>query len=152
MMQDPSRYKSPDEQVRAVATAAAKALTGTDEVAKGVWRHLPMEGEMFEMTPAEAAEVDSQDSHCDECRKTQIHDGVKLRTCKDCGVMKYCSVECQRKGWKMHKLLCKGLKEIAEQGDQAASLPIGPFEEEARVINPLLRTRKVSSEKISLEN
>merc|ERR1711924_404177 len=35
---------------------------------------------------------------------------VKLSLCSRCGVVKYCSRECQRADWDMHKAFCKSTR------------------------------------------
>ncbi|KAL3688449.1 hypothetical protein R1sor_014758 [Riccia sorocarpa] len=55
---------------------------------------------------------------CAQCSRA----GVKLR-CKDCSSVYYCDRECQKKGWKVHKPICKRIvaleKEAAGGGDEA---------------------------------
>jgi hypothetical protein len=36
--------------------------------------------------------------------------------CKRCGIVFYCSLECQKSSWKEHKLVCKSTKDKLEQG------------------------------------
>ncbi|KAJ7044717.1 hypothetical protein C8F04DRAFT_1249973 [Mycena alexandri] len=50
---------------------------------------------------------------CYECNNSGPAD-TKLRTCSRCRVARYCSPECQRKNWKLHKLSCNDHKAIIE--------------------------------------
>lgn len=43
---------------------------------------------------------------CNACYKMGGK-GVKLMKCKGCGLVRYCSVECQKEDWKAHKEICK---------------------------------------------
>ena len=42
---------------------------------------------------------------CNKCRKCAL--GQKLKRCTACQNAHYCSVDCQRKDWKKHKVYCK---------------------------------------------
>lgn len=42
---------------------------------------------------------------CQTCKKCAL--GAKLKRCSKCQSAKYCSIDCQRKGWKAHKKVCK---------------------------------------------
>ena len=44
---------------------------------------------------------------CANCGKTDGEDGVKLRNCTACLLVKYCGVDCQRAHRKQHKKACK---------------------------------------------
>ncbi|KKP07740.1 hypothetical protein THAR02_00128 [Trichoderma harzianum] len=43
---------------------------------------------------------------CNTCGKTEQLDGLKLKKCKGCMKISYCSTECQRQDWKQHKREC----------------------------------------------
>lgn len=43
---------------------------------------------------------------CNVCGLTQKMDGNKLMNCGNCRLVKYCSVQCQKKDWKSHKPVC----------------------------------------------
>ncbi|KAL7905645.1 hypothetical protein GGI35DRAFT_460121 [Trichoderma velutinum] len=43
---------------------------------------------------------------CNTCGKTEQLDGPKLKKCKGCMKISYCSTECQRADWKQHKREC----------------------------------------------
>ena len=45
---------------------------------------------------------------CASCGIAEI-DEIKLKTCTDCKLVRYCSVECQKKHWPQHKRACKKL-------------------------------------------
>jgi len=48
----------------------------------------------------------------------------KLRTCAACGVVRYCSPECQKKDWKEgHRVACAQIKEENKRG--VRSIPVG---------------------------
>lgn len=34
-------------------------------------------------------------------------EGEKLKRCSKCKVVKYCSAECQREDWALHKAVCR---------------------------------------------
>lgn len=44
---------------------------------------------------------------CDECGKKEEVDGVHLKACKSCMLVKYCNADCQRNNWPKHKKACK---------------------------------------------
>mmetsp|Transcript_11826 Transcript_11826/g.27762 ORF Transcript_11826/g.27762 Transcript_11826/m.27762 type:complete len:306 (+) Transcript_11826:123-1040(+) len=53
---------------------------------------------------------------CANCGKQESSDAVRLKICKACRSVKYCSVGCQRAHWKQHKAACKKLaKELEEE-------------------------------------
>lgn len=41
-------------------------------------------------------------------------DGPGIKKCGQCQLVRYCSVECQRKDWPNHKLICSKKKELME--------------------------------------
>ena len=43
---------------------------------------------------------------CANCGKAEVDD-VKLKKCGGCGLVKYCSIECQKNHWPQHKRECK---------------------------------------------
>ena len=45
---------------------------------------------------------------CALCGKTEseLATGEKLRKCGGCGVVRYCSGECQKTAWRVHKKVC----------------------------------------------
>eukprot|EP00004_Rigifila_ramosa_P022593 TRINITY_DN6189_c0_g1_i2.p1 TRINITY_DN6189_c0_g1~~TRINITY_DN6189_c0_g1_i2.p1 ORF type:complete len:308 (-),score=64.76 TRINITY_DN6189_c0_g1_i2:280-1167(-) len=52
-----------------------------------------------------------------------MRSGVPLKSCSGCRIALYCSVECQRKAWKAHKLECKGAAK-AESKAAPAEVPL----------------------------
>lgn len=40
----------------------------------------------------------------------------KMKMCKSCKLVRYCSIECQKKDWGIHKLLCKDINTAKESG------------------------------------
>lgn len=139
MLKDPTRYKSPDARVRAVAASGTKALIGSDDIAKVSWEHSPCKSQgidLVSMSPAEAKGYECEDECCDSCNKSRKRNDVELRACGGCGVIKYCSEDCQYDGWKVHRKVCKELKKIVEGGKEAGNLPLDVFEEKARELSP----------------
>ena len=51
-------------------------------------------------------DIESDAHHCQKCWKEKSDDSTKLLTCSGCHIAKYCSVECQRADWKVHKKVC----------------------------------------------
>ncbi|CAD5226138.1 unnamed protein product [Bursaphelenchus xylophilus] len=51
------------------------------------------------------------DSYCSECLKEPELQG-KLFQCSGCNFVKYCSKECQKMGWTLHKSECKRLQKV----------------------------------------
>ncbi len=47
---------------------------------------------------------------CAECSTRHGQGGGALLQCSSCQDRKYCSVECQKKHWKLHKKLCQAGK------------------------------------------
>ncbi|PHH85901.1 hypothetical protein CDD83_11023 [Cordyceps sp. RAO-2017] len=48
-----------------------------------------------------------QTDRCRSCGKEKASDGGALKKCTKCLQVKYCSVECQKKDWKKHRIECK---------------------------------------------
>ena len=46
---------------------------------------------------------------CGNCTAKQAGDGGALRLCGRCKVRKYCSRDCQKEHWKLHKWVCQEL-------------------------------------------
>lgn len=67
-------------------------------------------------TPALSAEQ-KKELTCGMCL-SPAKDGEKLKLCANCGTARYCSTECQKKGWKLHKPECEkitGMKKVADR-------------------------------------
>lgn len=50
-------------------------------------------------------DIDMEFNACQTCKKKDI----KLSRCASCGLVKYCSKECQRANWKEHKDICSNV-------------------------------------------
>ncbi|PPQ91624.1 hypothetical protein CVT25_012805 [Psilocybe cyanescens] len=44
---------------------------------------------------------------CQNCGKSRLEEGVTLSKCSGCKIALYCSKDCQRAGWPVHKTTCK---------------------------------------------
>eukprot|EP00898_Chlorokybus_atmophyticus_P008090 jgi/Chlat1/8282/Chrsp78S07708 len=68
-------------------------------------------GELLFSQPAYAAALDAcnQSSRCDACARPES-DGVSLKRCSGCKLTYYCSAQCQRLAWTVHKLECPLLR------------------------------------------
>ncbi len=61
---------------------------------------------------------------CSSCGKAEIDD-IKLKKCKDCDLVKYCSDDCQENHWEQHEEACRKWKaklrddELFEQPDES---------------------------------
>ena len=53
-------------------------------------------------------------SKCNSCYKKIGTEGVALKKCGACKCVAYCSLECQKSDWKMHKKSCKQMKVASE--------------------------------------
>jgi hypothetical protein len=70
-------------------------------------------------SPTRTKKCDGEDatSHCcAECGSV-AGEGLTLKACKACMLVKYCNAECQRKHWSKHKKPCK--QRVAELRDEA---------------------------------
>ena len=52
-----------------------------------------------------------QNKHCENCLQTTS----SLKVCSGCQLVKYCSTECQKAHWKIHKRLCKSQRPATEE-------------------------------------
>ncbi|KAK9899883.1 hypothetical protein P389DRAFT_5134 [Cystobasidium minutum MCA 4210] len=57
-------------------------------------------------------------THCADCYKA----GLKHKRCSGCLVAYYCSVECQKKGWTLHKTECKERQNEQKEWDAALAI------------------------------
>lgn len=55
------------------------------------------------------------------CCKKEAGEGKTLRRCAGCQTAAYCSIECQKADWKVHKELCKMEKSRANMAKEAAA-------------------------------
>lgn len=51
-------------------------------------------------------------NQCNCCAKK--NDGIELKVCSKCKMVSYCSLECQKKDWKLHKSQCKAPNEFKD--------------------------------------
>ncbi|ORY46555.1 hypothetical protein BCR33DRAFT_131025 [Rhizoclosmatium globosum] len=55
-------------------------------------------------------------SECSCCGVVVGAGDPKMKTCSRCGLVGYCSKDCQLSGWKDHKVVCRSTKEL-KNGD-----------------------------------
>ena len=68
------------------------------------------------------ATVEQAKSACGECGQARKDDHLRLLKCGQCRVLRYCTEECQRENWKVHKGLCHLIKAWADEtADTAGS-------------------------------
>lgn len=62
-------------------------------------------------TSRNVIEIEFMKAHqeCGHCHLKKGAAGVSLKRCMHCRVVHYCSAECQRQDWRLHKLLCSHL-------------------------------------------
>lgn len=48
----------------------------------------------------------SSEEFCNGCGRWKVANNLQLRQCSRCQVARFCSIECQTKGWSKHKLVC----------------------------------------------
>lgn len=63
--------------------------------------------------------IPSDSAQCNSCRKTQIQLPNPLKRCAKCKSQWYCSRECQKSDWKIHKKLCGDTRVEPESGKNA---------------------------------
>ena len=76
---------------------------------------------------------------CVQCGKAGAE-----KTCSACKVESYCSIDCQKKAWKLHKPLCKKPEEREEDGGKEYILT---KEDQDSLIN-IIRTQFVDISKV----
>ena len=92
---DPESYAKSIENEK-VQLSDSESLSGSDEKALKKVTKTTEDKEVTETTK-------ESKRHCTNC-------GIKvsdMKRCADCGKVKYCSRECQKKHWKIHKADCK---------------------------------------------
>lgn len=68
------------------------------------------------------ADTSATEAKCANCAKLQS-DSVNLKSCAKCHATKYCSRECQKTHWKVHKKVCASFAQPT--GSQSSSEPAG---------------------------
>lgn len=63
------------------------------------------------------SQEEKKELKCGKCFK-QAQDGEKLHLCSACKTIRYCSPECQKSAWKIHKIECKKLVGMKKIGDR----------------------------------
>ncbi len=53
---------------------------------------------------------------CGNCKLKEPIGGEKFKACQRCMFIRYCSRECQRAHWKVHKQVCKNITKIVQTG------------------------------------
>lgn len=66
--------------------------------------------------PKKASKGVAKTGWCRVCKKRNLL-AADMFTCSACGLVKYCSRECQRKDWEKHKEACKNLCSLKKQID-----------------------------------
>jgi len=82
---------------------------------------------------------------CTYCRQIEGREGQKLRLCSGCGLVPYCSRECQKTHWPQHKQACKE----EEKNQQAGQHPIsatGPLR--LHLANPSTEVKPIFREAV----
>ncbi|KAG9244370.1 hypothetical protein BJ878DRAFT_73794 [Calycina marina] len=59
-----------------------------------------------ETTASSSSSRDPSPSQCSHCRKVETDPEKPFKPCSKCQSEKYCSRDCQKAGWKMHKKVC----------------------------------------------
>eukprot|EP01102_Stenamoeba_stenopodia_P012147 TRINITY_DN3799_c0_g1_i1.p1 TRINITY_DN3799_c0_g1~~TRINITY_DN3799_c0_g1_i1.p1 ORF type:complete len:202 (+),score=25.11 TRINITY_DN3799_c0_g1_i1:690-1295(+) len=94
---EPLRFDKNEVNARLSKALAGVASVGPSPVAVTIKK---------EATPTSTSNgsttTDQVDLRCDYCGSTK-----DLKLCGVCKQVRYCSVECQRKGWATHKAVCK---------------------------------------------
>jgi hypothetical protein len=61
-------------------------------------------------------------SRCEQCGKSSQQLGVSIKECSKCRIVGYCSVDCQKTGWRAsHKFECRSLEQIEGVSQRAVS-------------------------------
>src|SRR4051812_5471902 len=61
-------------------------------------------------------------SRCEQCGKSSQEPGIGIKQCSQCRIVGYCSVDCQRTGWKAaHKFECRSVEQVEGASRRAIS-------------------------------
>jgi hypothetical protein len=61
-------------------------------------------------------------SRCEQCGKSSQQPGIRIIQCSKCRIVGYCSVDCQKTGWKAtHKFECRSLEQVEGLSQKAVS-------------------------------
>jgi hypothetical protein len=79
---------------------------------------------LFRATMSQKLPIVVSDQYCRKCEKTahELLPEKTLMVCPRCKKHCYCSDDCFKADWKMHKLLCEGLKKERKVGKQAMKM------------------------------
>eukprot|EP00588_Corethron_pennatum_P036098 CAMPEP_0194349314 /NCGR_PEP_ID=MMETSP0171-20130528/107019_1 /TAXON_ID=218684 /ORGANISM="Corethron pennatum, Strain L29A3" /LENGTH=450 /DNA_ID=CAMNT_0039116749 /DNA_START=314 /DNA_END=1663 /DNA_ORIENTATION=+ len=127
-------YQSPSDRISAILEVKDLVSSGcaTDPLLVKAWSIAPfynVDVDIFNDRPPQSLRNEIEIT-CEGCRKSHFYqNGIDLLTCSRCEVVKYCSKECQKSNYKIHKRVCKSMKMIAVNGEGAALLPEKIFHE-----------------------
>jgi hypothetical protein len=119
---NPMAYRSADARVSALLEARALADAGA---ASGgaralVWQFSPVDSYNGLSSSGPEKWRSGQEERCEVCGEG-ASDAVALLKCSGCRVVAYCSKECQRKHWMVHKTICRHLQALAKKGSPSAA-------------------------------
>ncbi|CZR53953.1 uncharacterized protein PAC_03836 [Phialocephala subalpina] len=94
---------------------------------------------------------------CTKCKQPPKDDTGKLQLCGGCKKAQYCSRDCQKAGWKEHKIICKHLgngtsKNTAGSNSSSTSLGALEYYEKIELNNLEVKERLVTTGKDTPEN
>lgn len=94
----PSKFVALPEWDKAAPHAVRVAISPTFAV--------PFVEEVVDTSTFSLGGPSSTEDRCRKCGRTSTADGGALKRCQRCQGVKYCSVECQKKDWKTHRMEC----------------------------------------------